>query len=369
MALSRINNPFLSSSGAGNASITSPAANTVAFTTATTERMRIDSSGNVGIGTSSPSDKLTVISAGTQVGSTNFRNIARIGLATNDASVLLGYDVSAGSAILASTNNYPIAFWTSIAGTYAEKMRIDSSGNVGIGTSSPTGKLNVVTNNSHDGGATFDSTGTTQVWMRDTDATVNTRNWGLQISGGDFNILRANDDRATGFVTPVSFNQAPANSLLINSAGLITILGQIKFPATQNASADANTLDDYEEGTWTPVFSASGLVYTQGATLGKYVKVGRIVTFTASIQWSGKSAGTGNLTITLPFTSSNDTGAWQGLFTVGYHSGINVLTRTGYCDPASGTFSFVRSDSATTIITAADMASGGHIIFGGSFQV
>jgi hypothetical protein len=89
----------------------------------------------VGIGTSSPSDKLTVISAGTQVGSTNFRNIARIGLATNDASVLLGYDVSAGSAILASTNNYPIAFWTSIAGTYAEKMRIDSSGNLGIGTS------------------------------------------------------------------------------------------------------------------------------------------------------------------------------------------------------------------------------------------
>jgi hypothetical protein len=106
-------------------------------TVATTEKMRIDTSGNVGIGTTAPSDKLTVISAGTQVGSTNFRNIARIGLATNDASVLLGYDVSAGSAIMASTNNFPIAFWTSSAGTYAEKMRIDSSGNVGIGTSSP----------------------------------------------------------------------------------------------------------------------------------------------------------------------------------------------------------------------------------------
>jgi hypothetical protein len=264
------------------------------------ERMRIDSSGNLGIGTSSPSDKLTVISAGTQVGSTNFRNIARIGLATNDASVLLGYDVSAGSAILASTNNYPIAFWTSIAGTYAEKMRIDSSGNVGIGTaspsfasggglaiynssvprlkftnsttgdastdgtqllvsgsdfyiqqreaasvfistngtnavtvdasqnvgigtSSPTGKLNVVTDNTHNGGATFDSTGTTQIWMRDTNSTANTKNWGFQISGGDFNILRANDDRATGFVTPVSFAQAPANSLIIDVSGNVGI--------------------------------------------------------------------------------------------------------------------------------------------------
>jgi len=95
----------------------------------------------------------------------------------------------------------------------------DASGNVGIGTASPTGKLNVVTNNTHNGGATFDSTGTTQVWLRDTDATTNTRNWGFQVSGGDFNILRANDDRTTGFVTPVSFAQAPANSLIIDSSG------------------------------------------------------------------------------------------------------------------------------------------------------
>jgi hypothetical protein len=120
--------PTITATGDTNTGIFFPAADTIAFSEGGAEAMRIDSSGNVGIGTISPSDKLTVISAGTQVGSTNFRNIARIGLATNDASVLLGYDVSAGSAILASTNNYPIAFWTSIAGTYAEKMRIDSSG-------------------------------------------------------------------------------------------------------------------------------------------------------------------------------------------------------------------------------------------------
>jgi hypothetical protein len=102
-------------------------------------------------------------------------------------------------------------------------LTMDTSQNVGIGTASPTGKLNVVTNNTHNGGATFDSTGTTQVWLRDTDATTNTRNWGFQVSGGDFNILRANDDRTTGFVTPVSFAQAPANSLIINSSGNVGI--------------------------------------------------------------------------------------------------------------------------------------------------
>jgi trimeric autotransporter adhesin len=137
--------PAITTTGDTNTGMWFPAADTIAFSEGGAEAMRIDSDGDVGIGTSSPSDKLTVISAGTQVGSTNFRNIARIGLATNDASVLLGYDVSAGSAILASTNNYPIAFWTSIAGTYAEKMRIDSSGNVGIGTSSPTMKLDIST--------------------------------------------------------------------------------------------------------------------------------------------------------------------------------------------------------------------------------
>ena len=135
--------PAITTTGDTNTGMWFPAADTIAFSEGGAEAMRIDSDGDVGIGTSSPSDKLTVISAGTQVGSTNFRNIARIGLATNDASVLLGYDVSAGSAILASTNNYPIAFWTSIAGTYAEKMRIDSSGNVGIGTSSPTEKCHI----------------------------------------------------------------------------------------------------------------------------------------------------------------------------------------------------------------------------------
>jgi hypothetical protein len=119
-----------------NTGIFFPAADTIAFAEGGAEVARFDSSGNLGIGTSSPSDRLTVISAGTQVGSTNFRRISRIGLATTDASVLIGYDISAGSGILASTNDFPLAFWTSSSGTYAERARIDSSGNTLFGQSS-----------------------------------------------------------------------------------------------------------------------------------------------------------------------------------------------------------------------------------------
>ena len=60
----------------------------------------------------------------------------------------------------------------------------------------------------------------------------------------------------------------PTERMRIDSAGLITIAaGQIKFPSTQNASADANTLDDYEEGTFTPVVkdAAAGNAATTAA--------------------------------------------------------------------------------------------------------
>jgi hypothetical protein len=64
--------------------------------------------------------------------------------------------------------------------------------------------------------------------------------------------------------------------------------GQITFPATQSASADANTLDDYEEGTWTPT------IVNGGGTIsgtGRYIKVGRIVQFSIDAQLGGTRNG------------------------------------------------------------------------------
>ena len=81
----------------------------------------------------------------------------------------------------------------------------------------------------------------------------------------------------------------------------------IAFPATQSASTDANTLDDYEEGTWTPTFVSLTVVNgTGGATYsGTYTKIGRVVFWTATITVTGTCttasvAGTTNIS-NLPF--------------------------------------------------------------------
>lgn len=84
--------------------------------------------------------------------------------------------------------------------------------------------------------------------------------------------------------------------------------GQIAFPATQNPSSDANTLDDYEEGTWTPGFSATGSTFNYGTQIGLYTKIGRLVTvsFRLTLQGSGNTLAANPLSITgLPFAAAS----------------------------------------------------------------
>jgi len=97
-------------------------------------------------------------------------------------------------------------------------------------------------------------------------------------------------------------------SVALNGAVPQTGTG-ITFPATQNASSNANTLDDYEEGTWTPVLSGNGGATGQTYTLqtGEYTKVGNLVTVRGAIQLSaaGTLSGTYAVIGGLPFTVSN----------------------------------------------------------------
>jgi hypothetical protein len=83
----------------------------------------------------------------------------------------------------------------------------------------------------------------------------------------------------------------------------------ITFPATQSASTDANTLDDYEEGTFTPTITATGSAFSSVTYVvqnGKYTKTGDTVFITLRISWSAASGGSGDVRIAgLPFSAGD----------------------------------------------------------------
>ena len=107
--------------------------------------------------------------------------------------------------------------------------------------------------------------------------------------------------------------------------------GKIKFPAAQSSSSDANVLDDYEEGTWTPGVAFGG--GTTGMTFttrtGRYQKVGRNVTVSGEIQFSAKGSSAGTATLTsLPFTVANNEASRMGT-ALAYFGGMS-LTALNY---------------------------------------
>lgn len=110
----------------------------------------------------------------------------------------------------------------------------------------------------------------------------------------DNNFVVTGNIQTTGSITPSS---------LLDISGATA--GQIKFPATQNASADANTLDDYEEGAWTPTVTSAGGSITSYTSSGQYVKVGKKVTLSFQITVTNNGTGSGLVQVTnMPFAVS-----------------------------------------------------------------
>lgn len=157
----------------------------------------------------------------------------------------------------------------------------------------------------------------------------------------------------------------------ITMGGLLNLgsIGQIQFPATMNASSNANTLDDYEEGTWSPTWwGASGSpTYTAGNTAATYVKIGRLVMINISNQWSGKSVGSGTLGIALPFPVSSTTYLWSGGFVCGFSSGLSTPVAGTYTDPGASYVFFKSYNTTTTLLQVSDMGTSGHVMLGGCY--
>lgn len=105
--------------------------------------------------------------------------------------------------------------------------------------------------------------------------------------------------------TAVQFNRSGTNigTIGVSTTGLtMTGTNGISFTATQSASSDANTLDDYEEGTWTPTISAVSGSITSYTSYGTYTKIGNTVSIQARITLTNIGTASGGTNIGgLPF--------------------------------------------------------------------
>jgi hypothetical protein len=308
-----------------------PTTNTLAFSTDGSERMRITSAGVVMIGATSAhgSEKVLINGGGTSSAGDGYLTLRRGSDASNGSGVgVIDFADTRTSSIYAKiqaiadatpgTNDFPgaLVFYTTADGasTTTERMRITSSGNLLVGTTSTS---------------LASATSGTGLQYIPNNAVI------VAANGGNSCLIANKTDSTTGSTAIFRYNGSTVGDISItstnaayNTASSSTNGAQlnyqgITFPATQSASSNANTLDDYEEGTWTPVLAS--FTGTSGRTLtGTYTKIGRLVYITVKISDGSQtleSTGNSSNITGLPFTVSG-VSAFAGI-TTNYHDTIN----------------------------------------------
>lgn len=197
------------------------------------------------------------------------------------------------------------------------------------------------------------------------------------ITGGTISSAAVNTVTVTSSTwTGGTINGSVTNSATITGGtysgptvtGILTLTGgQIAFPATQVPSAGANTLDDYEEGSWTPTYTCGApgnLSVVYNSRGGTYTKIGRIVTFSMILTTTSfaHTTASGDIIITgLPFTIST---AWRASVTLGNFT-VNTAADgvvTAMVTATTIRFSYsATSNGTTTIIQVANNPSGVNI--------
>ena len=289
------------------ASVSSPATNVLALGTNNAERVRIDSSGNVGIGLTNPQVKLEI------------RSSADAPTLTWNGSGQTIIGDTANQLAIGRVNSNPFGLYLQgrSSNSAARDILLNPvGGNVGIGTDNPAGKLEV-----------YDGDGLSSLVIKTpaaSDAELEFRN----TNGGNatWSIGLDYDDSKKFKIAYASANGASlsANELIgISTGGNIELQSGagIDFSTTSDATGmTSELLDDYEEGTFTPEFANStgstANISSQPATrVGAYTKIGDRVYFNLWISGNITTTETTNSIIIqgLPFDAVNGNPSYSAM--------------------------------------------------------
>lgn len=231
-----------------------------------------DASGNIGLGTTSPNSS-GLTKALTINGTTN--SILELNYGGTRGAYLF---TNASNTVLSSVTNTNLLFNTNDV----NRAILDTTGNFLVGTTTYTDANTGILNS------------------------ANGRLYSTASSAAPLNLNRLT---STGDVAIFKYASNPVAAIALTSAGATyTGTNGITFTATQTASANANTLDDYEEGTFTATLNGVGgnPTVTYDQQIGTYTKIGNCVNVLLYIQTSARTGGSGVLQIAgLPFAQSS----------------------------------------------------------------
>jgi hypothetical protein len=153
--------------------------------------------------------------------------------------------------------------------------------------------------------------------------------------------------------------------------------GSIKFPGTQGASSDANSLDDYEEGTYTITASMSSgsITFVSSKNEAHYVKIGRKVFVSGEVGVSSVSSPSGTLFLNLPFTVGDFTDLSErfiGPFSIqncNFDDAVNSLHISSYASQNTASIQMTTDNSGWSYLNANTITTSTEFSFSFCYSV